>query len=56
MFVGQKFAMNEEKTLLSTILRKYKVKAVETPESITMISEIILKPLHGMFVRLEPRS
>lgn len=48
--------MNEEKSLLSAILRKYRVKAVDTPESVTMISEIILRPLYGMFLRLEPRS
>lgn len=48
--------MNEEKSLLSAILRKYKVTAVETPETITIISEIILRPLHGMYLRLEPRS
>lgn len=56
LLAGQKFAMNEEKTLLSTLLRKYKVKAVETPETIKAISEVILRPIDGMFLHLQPRS
>lgn len=54
--IGQKFAMNEEKTLISAILRKYKVTAVETPETIVMTADVILKPFHGMFLRFEHRS
>lgn len=54
--IGQKFAMNEEKTVLATILRKYKVTSVQRPEEVAVIPEIILRPLHGMFLRLEPRK
>lgn len=48
--------MNEEKVLLSTILRKYRVTAVETPETIAVTGEVIIRPLKGMLMKLQPRN
>lgn len=53
---GQKFAILEEKVILSNILRKFKVEAVEKMEDLTIISEIILKSKSGIKVRLAPRK
>lgn len=54
--IGQKFAMLEEKVILSSILRKFKIEAVEKMEDMTIISEIILKSKSGIKVRLAPRK
>ncbi|KAI7815338.1 cytochrome p450 [Rhyzopertha dominica] len=53
--IGQKFAMNEEKTLIASIIRKYRVRAVEKQESVKLMSELILRPQEGIRITLEPR-
>lgn len=54
--LGQRFALNAEKTVLTKLLRKFKVKAEETPDTVKVITELILRPADGMFLRLEPRK
>lgn len=54
--LGQRFAFNTEKTVLAKLLRKFKIKAVDTPETVKIITELILRPAEGMFLRLEPRK
>ncbi|KAE8738718.1 Cytochrome P450 CYP4 [Frankliniella occidentalis] len=54
--IGQKFALMEEKTVLSYILRYYKIQAVETMEDLTLMIDLILRPESGIKVRLEPRT
>ncbi|KAJ9577301.1 hypothetical protein L9F63_006140, partial [Diploptera punctata] len=41
--IGQKFALLEEKTLLSYILRNYKIKSLEKRGNIRLIGEMILR-------------
>lgn len=55
LFVGQKFALNEEKTVIASIMRKYKIQSVETQEEIKFIAELILRPENGVKLRLQPR-
>jgi len=54
-FTGQKFAMLEEKAMISSILRKYKIKSTQEREEMTVIGEIILRADSGVYVELSPR-
>lgn len=56
LFLGQKFAMYEEKTILASIIKNFKVTALETPESITVTADLILRPLNGVPIKLERRK
>ncbi|XP_072746469.1 cytochrome P450 4C1-like [Anoplolepis gracilipes] len=42
--IGQKFAMIEEKIILTAILRKWRVKSMKTHEEMTTMNYIILRP------------
>lgn len=53
--IGQKFAMYEEKAVLSSIIRNFKVKSVEKRENLFLMRELILKSFNGMRVTLEKR-
>ncbi|KAI4464347.1 cytochrome p450 family 4 [Holotrichia oblita] len=54
--IGQKFAMYEEKTILASIINSYKVRAVETMQSVKISTDIILRPANGVLVKLEKRE
>jgi cytochrome P450 family 4 len=54
-FTGQKFAMLEEKAIISSILRKYRIKSTQEREEMTVLGEIILRADSGVFVELSPR-
>ena len=57
MLIGQKFALLEEKVVISSLLRRFRFTydlakhgpAIPSPE-------IILKPMNGMPLIIEPRS
>ncbi|KAK9744576.1 Cytochrome P450 [Popillia japonica] len=53
--IGQKFAMYEEKTVLATIVNRYKITAMETPETITVTADLILRPMNGVILKLQKR-
>jgi cytochrome P450 family 4 len=52
---GQKFALLEEKAVISSILRKYRVEAVDRREDLTLLGELILRPKHGLRIKIFPR-
>ncbi|XP_055382123.1 cytochrome P450 4c3 [Condylostylus longicornis] len=54
--IGQKFAILEEKCVLSTILRKYKIEAVDRREDLTLLGELILRPKDGLRVKITRRE
>lgn len=54
--VGQRFAMLEMKCVISTILRHYKIIATEKTKSLVERADIVLRPIGGMYVRLEKRT
>ncbi|RXG71172.1 cytochrome P450 4c3 [Armadillidium vulgare] len=54
--IGQKFALMEEKVILSTFLRKYKVESLETMEDLKLTGDIILRPVKEMKVKIFPRN
>ncbi|GMT11301.1 hypothetical protein PFISCL1PPCAC_2598 [Pristionchus fissidentatus] len=46
--IGQKFAMTEEKTLLSFFFRKYRVESVEPMPGNRSVPEVVMKPENGV--------
>ena len=51
--IGQKFAMLEMKTILSYILRHYKLEATRDPPK--GLPHIVLRPIGGIHVRIKRR-
>ncbi|KAJ6636551.1 Cytochrome P450 4C1, partial [Pseudolycoriella hygida] len=54
--VGQKFAMYEEKSVLSSIIRNFKITSVEKRDELSLISEVVLRSYNGINVKLERRK
>lgn len=52
---GQKFAMNEEKVILSSILRRFKVTSLQSRDQLIPNGELILRSQNGIIVRLDHR-
>lgn len=53
--IGQKFAAYEEKVVLSTILRNFRIRSVDKRNDVKMINELVLRPIGGINVTLEKR-
>lgn len=53
---GQKFAMMEEKVIISTFLRHYKIHSEDKIESVRPIPDLILRPPKGFNVRISHRN
>lgn len=53
--IGQKFAILEEKAILSTILRNFTVRSTQQREELCPLAEIILRPGDGIKVVLTKR-
>ena len=53
--IGQKFALMEEKVMLASILRKFKITAMQKRDELEEDFEIILRSKNGIIVNLEPR-
>ncbi|ODM87521.1 Cytochrome P450 4C1 [Orchesella cincta] len=53
--IGQKFAMMEEKVLISTIFRNFRVHAAERLEDVGVLCELVTRPEAGLHVKLEKR-
>ncbi|XP_014250199.1 cytochrome P450 4c3 isoform X2 [Cimex lectularius] len=54
--IGQKFAILEEKVVVSTVLRKYRVKAVDRRENLVLLGELVLRPKNGLYIAISPRD
>uniref|UniRef100_A0A8W7PSQ6 Cytochrome P450 n=1 Tax=Anopheles coluzzii TaxID=1518534 RepID=A0A8W7PSQ6_ANOCL len=54
--IGQKFAVAELKSLVSKVLRHYEILPPTGKQDESFIAELILRPEHGVFVRLKPRA
>lgn len=48
--------MFEEKTILASIINRYKVSALETEKSMIVTSDLVLRPLKGFSLKLERRK
>ncbi|KAK7590972.1 hypothetical protein V9T40_002585 [Parthenolecanium corni] len=54
--IGQKFAMMEEKVILSTFFRKYRVEAHQKVEDLKLIVDSITHPEQGLFMKIIKRT
>jgi len=54
--IGQKFAMLELKTVLSNILRHYRLRSLDTRDTVNLMSELVLKPEKGINLTITPRE
>ncbi|KAG8200759.1 hypothetical protein JTE90_006344 [Oedothorax gibbosus] len=54
--IGQKFALMEEKTVLSFILRRYKVRSLDPRDRVHLLEELVLRPLQGIRMQIRPRD
>lgn len=52
---GQKFAFLEEKAVVSSVLRKFRLKSADKPEDINLVSELIMRTDDGLKIYLEKR-
>ncbi|XP_062560967.1 cytochrome P450 4d1-like isoform X2 [Armigeres subalbatus] len=55
--IGQKFALNEMKSVISKLLRHYEfILPPGSPDEPTLASELILKPHHGVQLQIKRRT
>ncbi|XP_074543073.1 cytochrome P450 4V8 [Halichoeres trimaculatus] len=54
--IGQRFALMEEKVILSSVLRNFNVEACQTREELRPVGELILRPEMGIWIKLEKRK
>jgi len=54
--IGQKFALLEEKTMLSYILRHYRLRSLDKREDINLIIELVMRPENGIRLSITPRT
>ncbi|XP_055525080.1 cytochrome P450 4c3-like isoform X2 [Wyeomyia smithii] len=53
--IGQKFAILEEKTVISTIIRKFRIEAVERREDVKLLGDLVLRPRDGLRIKVSRR-
>ncbi|XP_020295767.1 cytochrome P450 4C1-like [Pseudomyrmex gracilis] len=54
--IGQRFALLEEKVVLSSILRKWRVKSVKTHETIRNGGSLIYRPAEDVLIHFTPKN
>jgi len=54
--IGQKFALLEMKTVLSYVLRHYKLRSVDSRDNVNILIEFILKPEGGINLTITARE
>ncbi|KAG5263893.1 hypothetical protein AALO_G00269800 [Alosa alosa] len=54
--IGQRFAMMEEKVILASVLRHFKVLACQDREDLQLQGDLILRPESGIWIQLQSRS
>ncbi|XP_069780622.1 cytochrome P450 4V2-like [Narcine bancroftii] len=54
--IGQKFALIEEKVILSSILRRFQVEAKQSCDELHPLGELILRPRDGIWIELRHRT
>lgn len=56
IFLGQKFAMMEEKIVLASIIRHFNIESTQLTDDLKITPEIILKSMDGIIVKLQTRD
>ncbi|XP_043828921.1 cytochrome P450 4V2 [Dromiciops gliroides] len=54
--IGQKFAMMEEKTVISWLLRRFWIESIQKREELGLMGELILRPNNGIWIKLKRRT
>ncbi|KAH7984482.1 hypothetical protein HPB52_021527 [Rhipicephalus sanguineus] len=54
--LGQKFALREEKILLTHVIRRFNVSSKVPIDKLELAMELILKPIQGLEIKLTPRE
>lgn len=54
--IGQRFALLEEKTIISYILRNFRVKSLLRRDQVRHKTELILRPVDPIPIELTPRK
>ncbi|XP_020863343.1 cytochrome P450 4V2 [Phascolarctos cinereus] len=54
--IGQKFAMMEEKTVISWVLRRFWIESIQKREELHLVGEMILRPKNGIWIKLKRRT
>lgn len=54
--IGQKFATLEIKTVLCSILRKFKLEPIDTPETRQLCAELVIRTKNGIRVKFVKRN
>ena len=53
--IGQKFAMLEEKIMISSVLRRFNIKTTMKEKDISLLEELTLCPKNGIWISIEKR-
>jgi len=53
--IGQKFALMEEKVMISSLLRRFCFHSAVKPEDIPLLAELILRPKNGLHMSIKKR-
>lgn len=54
--IGQRFALMEEKVILSKILRHFQVEAKQQRDELRLVGELVLRPESGILIQLTKRT
>ncbi|XP_053678889.1 cytochrome P450 4c3-like [Anopheles nili] len=54
--IGQKFGALESKAVLVSVLRKYRIEAVDRRENLTLFGELVLRSKDGLKIRITKRK
>ncbi|XP_072759258.1 cytochrome P450 4C1-like isoform X2 [Anoplolepis gracilipes] len=54
--IGQRFALLEQKTILTAILRKWRLKSVKTMDVIEYSAALIFRPCEDIFIHFTPKK
>lgn len=53
--LGQKYTILEQKVIISSIIKNFKLKAVTKPEDVIFTANLVLKPKYPIKIKLIPR-
>lgn len=53
LFLGQKFALMEEKIIVALVLHHFHIQALHKPSDFALLPELILRPRDGIRLAME---
>jgi len=56
IYIGQKFAMMEEKILLANFLRHFRIESVQKPQELHLVSDMTLRSASGIKIKIFSRN